>query len=172
MGVGGALVLVDELSIKVMEALLREGGSEILTSHQAASLTTSSLPALKAYLKAESMYRKAAFTDAIELYEQALASDSNFVLAHYRIAEAYGWQEDIASDRAEEHYQAVERLMDDLRPRDRAIVSGNAALIRNDPSVIDDVIATTRPQPRSHIVGTAALHMATVDNRFRSSAAR
>jgi len=141
------LSLVDELSIKVMGALLREGGSEILTAHQAASLTTSSLPALKAYLQAEALYRRASFTEAIELYEQALASDSNFVLAHYRIAEAYGWSEDIDSERAEEHYQSVERLIDGLRARDRAIVEGNAALIRGDLTAIDDVRATANKYP-------------------------
>ena len=35
-----------------------------------------------------------------------------------------------------------------------------------------DVMATTRPQPRSHIAGTAALHIATVDSRFSCSAGR
>jgi hypothetical protein len=33
-----------------------------------------------------------------------------------------------------------------------------------------DVMATTRPQPRSRIAGTAAWHMATTDSRFRSRA--
>lgn len=141
------LVLVDRLSIAVMEALLREGGSEILTSHQAASLTTSSLPALKAYLEAEGYYRNADFVPAVEAYERALAADSNFVLAHYRLAEAYGWMEDIESDRAEEHYQAVERLIDGLRPRDRAIVEGNAALTRGELGRIDDVRRTTEKYP-------------------------
>lgn len=141
------LVLVDRLSIAVMEALLREGGSEILTSHQAASLTTSSLPALKAYLEAEGYYRNSDFVPAVEAYERALAADSNFVLAHYRLAEAYGWMEDIGSDRAEEHYQAVERLIDNLRPRDRAIVEGNAALIRGELNEIGEVRRTTEKYP-------------------------
>ena len=35
----------------------------------------------------------------------------------------------------------------------------------------DAVMATTRPHPRSRMVGTAAWHMATVDNKLRSSAA-
>ena len=35
-----------------------------------------------------------------------------------------------------------------------------------------DVMATTRPHPRSHIAGTAASHMATVESRFSSSAGR
>ncbi len=33
-----------------------------------------------------------------------------------------------------------------------------------------DVIATTRPQPRSCIAGTAALHIATTDIRLRAMA--
>lgn len=141
------LALVDRLSIAVMEALLREGGSEILTSHQAASLTTSSLPALKAYLQAEAYYRKADFVPAVEAYERALTADSNFVLAHYRLAEAYAWMEDINSDRAEEHYQAVERLADGLRARDRAIVEGTAALARGELAAIDAARKTTEKYP-------------------------
>jgi hypothetical protein len=35
-----------------------------------------------------------------------------------------------------------------------------------------EVIATTRPQPRSAIAGTAARHMATVDSRLSSIAGR
>ena len=33
-----------------------------------------------------------------------------------------------------------------------------------------EVMATTRPHPRSHMAGTTARHMATVDSRFSSSA--
>ena len=36
---------------------------------------------------------------------------------------------------------------------------------------VNDVMATTRPQPCSCMGGTAALHMATTDIRLRSSAA-
>ena len=35
----------------------------------------------------------------------------------------------------------------------------------------NEVMATTRPQPRACMSGTAALHMPTMDIRFRSSAA-
>ena len=35
---------------------------------------------------------------------------------------------------------------------------------------VTEVMATTRPQPRSAMAGTAAWHMATVDSRFSSSA--
>ena len=35
-----------------------------------------------------------------------------------------------------------------------------------------DVIATTRPQPRSAMAGTASVHMATVERRLSSSAGR
>ena len=35
-----------------------------------------------------------------------------------------------------------------------------------------EVMATTRPQPRSRMAGTAAWHIATVERQFSSSAAR
>lgn len=139
--------LADQLSVEVIGTLLREEGSDILTSHQAASLTTSSLPALKAYLEAEAHYRNSAFVPAIEAYLRALEADSAFALAHWRLAEAYGWMENIGSERAGEHYAAVERFVDRLRPRDRAILEGNAALVRGDLEAFDAVERTTEKYP-------------------------
>jgi len=139
--------LVDQLSIKVTEDLLREGGSEVLTAHRAASRTTASLPALKAYLEGEAHLRHADFEAAGEAYDRAVATDSTFALAHVRLALVYGWRESLFSERAGEHARAAERLVDELGPRDRAIVEGDAALRRRDLTAIAHVEQTAAKYP-------------------------
>jgi len=54
--------------------------------NQVAASTTRSLPALKAYLEGESLYRAARFSDAAVAYQRAVEADSSFALAWYRMA--------------------------------------------------------------------------------------
>ncbi len=56
-----------------------------------AAITTASLPALKAYLQGEEQYRTGQYAAAFESFQQALASDSAFALAHYRLAKTATW---------------------------------------------------------------------------------
>ena len=83
------LALVDDLAIQLLEEqLVRDGVMPI----DLGSVTTQSYPALKAYLKGESVYRAAGHSDwkelerAKEAYQQAVELDSTFALAWYRLA--------------------------------------------------------------------------------------
>ena len=69
------LALVDELSIRILGALLerKEGETPSLES-----ITTRSVPALKAYLQGEALLRSSDFRLAIPHFEQAVAADSTF----------------------------------------------------------------------------------------------
>jgi tetratricopeptide (TPR) repeat protein len=84
------MALVDQLSIQVIEAIVQTGQVE-LPSLNLASITTSSVEALKAFLEAEALYRESDFTGATEAYERAVAADSTFALAYHRLASTYGW---------------------------------------------------------------------------------
>ena len=53
--------------------------------------TTSSLPALKAYLAGEREYRTAKWSDAVRHYHRAVEADSNFASAWFRLSSACGW---------------------------------------------------------------------------------
>jgi tetratricopeptide (TPR) repeat protein len=85
------LALVDQLSIRVIGAIVRTGEGE-LPSLSLASLTTNSVPALKAYLEGEAAFRRADFDAASEALERAIEADSMFGLAYYRLASTYGWK--------------------------------------------------------------------------------
>jgi tetratricopeptide (TPR) repeat protein len=139
--------LANRLGVLALQALLAEDGGEGVTARAAMSLTTASLPALKAYLEGEAYYRQAAFDRAIEAYERALVQDPDMALAHFRLGDAYGWAENIGSDRGMEHLAEAQRLGDRLSNRDRAIMDGTMALLVGDISAVDDVREITRRYP-------------------------
>jgi eukaryotic-like serine/threonine-protein kinase len=60
---------------------------------QTAALTTHSLTALKAFLGAEQNLRNGQLDSAISGYQRAIAEDSAFALAYYRLAIAAGWHD-------------------------------------------------------------------------------
>ncbi|MBT8477442.1 MAG: tetratricopeptide repeat protein [Gemmatimonadetes bacterium] len=139
--------LASRLGVQTLQALLAEDGGEGVTARAAMSLTTASLPALKAYLEGEAYYRQADFDRAIEAYERALVEDPEMALAHFRLGDAYGWAENIGSDRGMEHLAEAQRLGDRLSNRDRAIMDGTMALLVGDISAVDDVREVTRRYP-------------------------
>lgn len=71
-----------------------------------AAQTTASVPALRAYLDGEQYARTGRFGEAIEAYTAAIAADSTFALAWYRLARAAGWKGDRALN-----LQAIERAV-------------------------------------------------------------
>lgn len=86
------LALVDQLAVETL-AVIQAGSERALPEVDLASLTTSSIPGLKSFLEGEELFRASEFEPAIEAYERAVAADSTFALAWYRIGQAYGWLE-------------------------------------------------------------------------------
>ncbi len=112
------LSLVDRLAAQ----LLVEGpeaSGERLT--RIAAVTTSSLPALKAYLRGTKLMWSGRFAEAGDALQEAVREDSTFALAWYQLSVAADWmlRADIASDAAE---RAV-RFADRLAERDRRLLS-------------------------------------------------
>ncbi|MGQ0647834.1 MAG: BTAD domain-containing putative transcriptional regulator [Gemmatimonadaceae bacterium] len=78
---------------------------------QLAAVTTSSLPALRAYLEGESKFRIGHYKEAVDAYQRAVRDDSTFALAYYRLAVAYGWSADtLARPTALRAVQLADRL--------------------------------------------------------------
>jgi tetratricopeptide (TPR) repeat protein len=85
--------LVDRLSAQL---LAKWGSGATSRLMETAAITTSSLVALKAFLDGEHRLRSASLQtakldSAIAMFQQAVADDSAFALAHYRMAVAAGW---------------------------------------------------------------------------------
>jgi tetratricopeptide (TPR) repeat protein len=141
------LTLVDQLSVDVMRALLEGAGAELPPIQHTASITTSSLPALRAYLESEAHYRAADFTSAIEALERAVQADSMFALAYYRLSDAYGWVENISSEQGEVYMRRARELSDRLPPRYAALLNGAVGLLDGDLTVLPDLEEAVRRYP-------------------------
>ncbi|HUP32360.1 MAG TPA: adenylate/guanylate cyclase domain-containing protein [Gaiellaceae bacterium] len=116
--------LVDRLSIEVLALILEQDADAPRVD--LASVTTSSLPALKSYLEAEELARRGDFPSAIPAYEEAVAADSTFALAHVRLADAYGWDAGITPQVLAE-YAAAERHSARLPEREAALLEVSLA---------------------------------------------
>ncbi|KPK57118.1 MAG: hypothetical protein AMS21_11895 [Gemmatimonas sp. SG8_38_2] len=125
------LSLVDRLAVQSLVVALQQVESE-LPEIDVASVTTSSLPALRAWLEGEVHYRHGAVSAAVAAYERALAHDSTFAFACYRLSAVYAWAESVSSSRVEEAIQHARRFVDRLPPRQATLVRGLEARERGD----------------------------------------
>ena len=120
--------LVDQLSAQLLVRGERSQGARLA---QTASLTTSALPALKAYLDGERNLRAAQFDSAVAGFQAATALDSSFALAHYRLAVAAAW-----TGRMGLLAPSITRalaLADRLSERDRALLAAFAEMAAGRP---------------------------------------
>jgi len=113
--------LVDRLSIQVLGIIL-EQGSGTAASLDLASVTTSSLPALKLFLAGEELSRRGDFAGAIPAYQDAIGADSTFALAHLRLGDAFGWTGGYQTEGVRESYAAAARFGDRLPTRESELL--------------------------------------------------
>ncbi|HET9333139.1 MAG TPA: tetratricopeptide repeat protein [Gemmatimonadota bacterium] len=119
--------LVDEIAAGILGNLHGDPGARV---ERIAAVTTSSLPALKAYLTGEQAFRGGEYQRAVESFQQAVAEDSLFALAYYRLASAAEYV--IAPDLAAEASETALRHADRLSDRDRALLEASVAFRRGD----------------------------------------
>ncbi len=142
------LALVDELSVELMRDMLAETGQHIVSRNRVASLTTSSVPALQAYLEGEAAFRRSDFPAAVEAYGRALDEDSTFALALWRLAYAQGWlggYDYWALGR--ESLERAAQHIDRLPTRDADLLRANQAYVRGDHEDLALARAATRKYP-------------------------
>ncbi len=114
------LRLIDQLSLEIVRTL-GSGEAVALPKFDLAGVTTQSVDALKAYLEGEARFRRSDFESAIRSYGEAVAADSTFVLAYFRLADAYGYAGQFgAAQRADTRAQ---RALEEARSSGRWVVS-------------------------------------------------
>jgi tetratricopeptide (TPR) repeat protein len=109
--------LVDEIASQLLVAE-RSGPGETIT--QVAAVTTGSIDAFKWFLEGEQRFRQGRFSDAVEALERAVAIDSTFALAWYRLSDASGWMDDF--EREVYAAERANRFAERLPPVERRIV--------------------------------------------------
>jgi len=114
--------LVDRLSIEVLrQAVVRE--PEALPEVDLRRVTTTSLPALKAYLAGEQSFRRSRWQEAVAEFTRAIEADSTFALALYRLSLTFGWSEG-ATPRTLEYAERAARFADRLPEREALLLRG------------------------------------------------
>ena len=112
--------LVDKLTEQLLSGRAQGPGSRLTRT---ASLTTSSLAALKAYLDGEAHYAAAQYALALDSYQRAVSEDSTFALAYYRLSNAADWasRQELVLPAA----RLAVRFADRLSEHDRVLVKAH-----------------------------------------------
>lgn len=139
------LALVDELAVEAL-GIIQAGGEGELPEIDLASLTTSSIPGLKAFLEGETLFRAAELRASIEAYERAVEADSTFALAWYRIGQGYGWLES-STPRTIAAIDNAARYSHRLPERKRLLVRADAPRHHGFADGIHSVREATRRYP-------------------------
>jgi TolB-like protein len=137
---GGADALFDIVDRVTAQLAVAHGARAGERLTQLAGVTTTSLPALKAYLEARSAYRDNDLYAALPAYQRAVAADSTFALAWYGLASTASW---MLRPGVEQHAaaQAV-RFGERLSPRERILFDAFASYSRGDADSAERIATT------------------------------
>ena len=83
--------LLDQLSERARIDLKEQENIVQLTSRSVGDVTTTNLQTYQHYFQGEQLFNKSQFRDAEQEFRQAIAIDSTFALAHYRLAYVLDW---------------------------------------------------------------------------------
>ena len=109
--------LVDQLTGRL---LAREAGED----ERLSNLTSTSLPALRAYLEGRSAYRRGLYLEAVQRYQEALALDSTFAVAGIGLQAAAVWT--ALGNEADRGLALAWAARDRLSKRDRLFLTAAA----------------------------------------------
>ena len=158
------LALVDGLSLSLMREVWRS--SEPLPSLRLASMTTSSPAAMRDYLRGEQFYRRSQWDSAATAYRDAVADDSTFALAHYRLATTYGWIGNANAQEAEAAGEAALRFASRLSANDQTIVRAYRLFQKGDVAATDTMLRYTAAHPDDvdgwYLLGESQYHRRSV----------
>jgi serine/threonine-protein kinase len=131
-------MLVDRLAIDVLRTVLGSRAAN-LPRVELARATTASLPALRAYLEGELLYRRAEIPEAMEAYRRAVEADTTFALAYKRLAETIGWLPFEARPEPGVLYYSDQamRYVDRLPEREAILVRGHRAFLAGSTALLE-----------------------------------
>jgi DNA-binding SARP family transcriptional activator len=112
--------LVDGASVQVMRLLW--GRRWQVPAPRVAAISTTSMPALRAFLAGERQFRISHWDSAATHYQDAADLDSTFALAYFRLGEVDGWRSKVTGTTIAEHLQHAVRLIDRLPPREAMLL--------------------------------------------------
>jgi eukaryotic-like serine/threonine-protein kinase len=130
---------VDRLADSLTVRLLRElGRTRRIEVFRATSMGSTSLPALKAFLRGEQWFRRASWDSAMASYDAAIALDSMFPLPLWRSGLVMGWSHEAGDSVSVARVTRAGTLTHGLAPRDSLRITADsilAGLYRDVPRV-------------------------------------
>lgn len=112
--------LLDKLSQKTREGF-KETRTEIQSSRNVADVTTTNMQAYQHFFQGEQLMNRVRFLEAQDEYLKAMALDSTFGLAYYRLAYAIGW--DLGGEeKARPYIKKALALLDRIPEKERYLV--------------------------------------------------
>jgi tetratricopeptide (TPR) repeat protein len=119
--------LVDDVATQLLAGVEGGPGARV---RRIAAVTTSSYPAFRAYLEGEAAFRTFDFQTAFEAFQRAVALDTLYAMAYYRLSVAAEWltRADEAQEAAEMAFRHASRLTD----RDRQLLEAFRAWRRGE----------------------------------------
>jgi len=139
------LTLVDSLSVHLLRSIWRS--RDPIPSVSLSAITSGSVPAIRAYLDGEQLYRESRWDSAIGAYLRAVDADSTFALAYLRLSIAYGWMHGHAAPEVLQYAQAASRHADRLPARARSLVAGNELFGEGRIEAVDSLSVYVRSNP-------------------------
>lgn len=117
-----AFALVDDVATQLLAGVEGGPGARV---RRIAAVTTTSLPALRAYLEGEVELRSGRFESALAAFQRAVDIDSLYALAYYRLSVAAEWltRPEASTAAAENAYRYAGRLSE----RDRRLLEAAIA---------------------------------------------
>ncbi|TVR50940.1 MAG: hypothetical protein EA421_16290, partial [Gemmatimonadales bacterium] len=116
--------LADDLTRQLLDGILVAPGEEL---NRSATHSTASLPALRAFLEGERLFRMGRYGEAETRFREATARDPGFALAHFRTAVALEWTGAGSPHLLETALAAALERAEGLPLRDRRLLEGFAA---------------------------------------------
>jgi serine/threonine-protein kinase len=120
---GNVADLADSLTLRLLEDL---GRGRVVQTLRLRGGSRAPLPALKAFLQGEQLFRRASWDSALAAYERAVALDSTFTFALYRAGTVFAWLR-LDSDSISRVYRfRAARSNHGLSPRDSLLVHADS----------------------------------------------
>ncbi|PYP23896.1 MAG: hypothetical protein DMD55_16210 [Gemmatimonadetes bacterium] len=154
--------LVDRLTVLLLRAGLGRD-SAALPAFDLARPTTTSLVALKAFLAGERFFRRAQPREAEAEFKRAVAADSTFALAWYRLSAATGWTHSPHLPESTAFDSAALRFAERLPVREALTLQASAAINDWRPDAIrllQDLVARYPEDAEAwYLLGDAYFHL-------------
>lgn len=131
------LALTDGLTLRLLQDIWRS--KEPMPSANTSGIVSSSVVAIRAYLQGEWFHRRGQWDSAQMAFESAVAADSTFALAWYRLANTLGWTGNYLSGPAMKASANAVKYSTTLSPRLRTILAAYSLFQQGDPSAADSM---------------------------------